>query len=200
MNPIKNHIKVKCTVPKEVVTAGGIIIPIKESREFGGVKTYNAQKYAPTHGEVVAVGDDCGIKVGDIAMFHYGTEETCKNFGKLERDGDDSYFYLEADRVVCIMRDGKLKPINGWVLARHCEKPKEKTDSGLYIPEVAQKKSDRKFVVVAVPDNYDEVLVGQIIYTEKDCDRPIQSNEYFGIADQDLFKIEIEHILAVELV
>ena len=82
----------------------------------------------------------------------------------------------------------------------YCEKPKEKTDSGLYIPEMAQKKSDRKFVVVAVPDNYDEVLVGQIIYTEKDCDIKVSSNEYFGITDDELFKIETRNILAVELV
>ena len=62
----------------------------------------------------------------------------------------------------------------------------------------AQKKyHDNKFVVIAVPEGYDEVAVGDTILTEKDCDRPIESNELFGELDYDLFKVETKDILAI---
>jgi co-chaperonin GroES (HSP10) len=199
MNASKGFVKIKVEVPKEVVTEGGIILPIEQGHGYAGARNYKEQKYAPTHGVVVSVGGDYGLAEGDVVMFHYNTESICKQQGRVEMDGDDKYLYVEIGNIVCYMRDGKIKPINGWLLARHCEKPKDKTDGGLYIPEMAQKKSDRKFVVEAVPDNYDEVLVGQIIYTEENCDRPVQSNEYFGIVDNELFKIETRHILAVQL-
>jgi co-chaperonin GroES (HSP10) len=200
MKAFNGFVKIKVEVPKEVITEGGIILPIEQGYGYAGARNYQEQKYAPTHGTVVAVGSDCGLKEGDIVMFHYNTESICKQQGRIEKDGDDKYLYVEIHNIVCYMRDGKLKPTNEWILARHADKPKEKTDGGLFIPQSAQKKSDRKFVVVAVPDNYDDVLVGQIIYTQKDCDIPVQTNEYFGIVDNELFKVKIENILAVELV
>ena len=75
-------------MPKEIVTSGGIIIPIEQGAGYAGVKNYQMQKYAPTHGEVVSVGDKTnGILVGDVVMFHFTTEETCKQQGRTEYDG-----------------------------------------------------------------------------------------------------------------
>mgnify|MGYP003345625286 CR=1 FL=1 len=198
MTPIKGYIKVKIETPKEVVTAGGIIIPIEQGRGYAGVKNYQQQRFAPTHGEVVAVGSDCGVKVGDIAMFHFTTEQTCKQQGRIESDDDSRYFYIEADKIVCVKRGDQLLPLDGWIIAEHAEKAQEKTDSGLFIPESAQKTSDRKFKVVAVHDGYEDCEVGDVIYTEKDCDIPIQIDNSFNIVSEKLFKIETKNILAFE--
>ena len=200
MKASKGFVKVKVEVPKEVVTESGIILPIEQGHGYAGARNYQQQKYAPTHGIVASVDEESGLKEGDVVMFHYNIEATCKQQGTVEVDADDKFLYFEVSKVVCYMRDGNIKPINGWVLARHCEKPKEVSDGGIIIPEMAQKKSDRKFVVEAVPDNYDDVLVGQIIYTEENCDIPVQSNEYFGIVDNELFKIETRHIVAVQII
>lgn len=197
MEAFKGFVKVKVDIPKEVVTEGGIILPIEQGRGYAGARNYQEMKYAPTHGEVVSVGGDYGLKEGDVVMFHFTTEQTCKQQGRIEYDGDNKYLFLEADKIVCYKRSDQLKPMNGWLLARHVDKPKEVSDGGIIIPEEARKKSDRKFVVVGVPDGYDEVLVGQVIFTEPDCDRLVANNEYFGIVDNDLFKIETRHVLAV---
>lgn len=197
MEAFKGFVKVKVEVPKEVVTESGIIIPIQQGHGYAGAQNYHEMKYAPTHGEVVSAGGDYGLIAGDIVMFHFTSEQTCKQQGRIEYDGDNKYLFLEAEKIVCYKRGDQLKPMNGWLLARHVDKPKEVSEGGIIIPEVARKKSDRKFVVVGVPDDYDEVLVGQTIFTEHDCDRPIANNEYFGIVDNELFKIETRHVLAV---
>lgn len=198
MNANGKFIKVKIEAPKEVITAGGIIIPIEQGAGYAGVKNYQMQKYAPTHGKVVSVGDKSkGIQVGDVVMFHFTTEETCKQQGRTEYDGDIKLFYIEADRVVCILRNGELKPTDGWLLARRAEKAKDVTDGGIILTNVVE--SDTKFIVTATHDGYKDCKIGDTIYTEVHCDRPVDSNEYFGITDKDLFKIETKDIVAIQL-
>lgn len=199
MEAFKNHVKVKIDTPKEVVTEGGIIVPIEQGKGYAGAKNYQAQKYAPTHGTVVSVGDNVSdIKVGDTIMFHFTTEETCKQHGRIEQNEDEKFFYVEGTKVMCMLRDGFLLPINGWVLANRAEKAAEKTEGGLIIPEAHRKESDKKFRVVAVPEGYEDCSVGDVIHTEIDCDIPLQANELLGIVPNDLFRINIDNIVAKE--
>ena len=195
----KGRIAVKVDMPKEVVTESGIIIPIEQGRGYGGAKNYNAQRYAPTHGTVDAVADDERIfKKGDLVFFHYNTEQTLKQIGGVYEDADDKWFFMQTEKIVLIKRGEQLLPTEGWVICRPVSAKQEKTEGGILIPESAQKKyHDNKFVVVAVPEGYDEVAVGDTILTEKDCDRPIESNELFGELDYDLFKVETKDILAI---
>lgn len=199
MQAFDNYIKVRVHVPKEVITDGGIIIPIEQGKGYAGAKNYQAQKYAPTHGEVVSVGsgvDD--ISVGDTVMFHFTTEETCKQQGRIEQDGDDKLLYVDGNKVMCVLSGSSLLPINGWVLANRAEKAADKTQGGIIIPEAHRKESDRKFRVVAVPNGYEDVSVGDVIYTEIDCDIPLEANEFLGIVPNDLFRINIDNIVAKE--
>lgn len=199
MEAFNNHIKVLVHSPKEVITEGGIVIPIEQGKGYAGAKNYNASKYAPTHGTVVSVGSGAdGILVGDTVMFHFTTEETCKQQGRIEVDGDNKLFYVDSKKVMCVLRGDSLLPINGWVLANRAEKAAEKTDGGIIIPEAHRKESDRKFRVVSVPEGYDDVSVGDVIYTEIDCDIPLQANEFLGIVPNDLFRINIDNIVAKE--
>lgn len=200
MEAFKDHIKVKIETPKEVVTKGGIILPIEQGREYAGAKNYEQQKYAPTHGEVVSVGGAVtDVLVGDTVMFHFNMELNCKNQGKVESNGSDKFFYLNVDRVMCVLRGDNLLPINGWVLANRAEKAAEKTEGGIIIPEAHRKESDKKFRVVSVPDGYEDCAVGDVIYTEIDCDIPIQANEFLGIVPNDLFRISIDNIIGKEI-
>lgn len=199
MKAFDKYIKVRVHAPKEVITDGGIIIPIEQGKGYAGAKNYQAQKYAPTHGEVVSIGGGVNdIAVGDTVMFHFTTEETCKQQGRIEQDGDNKLLYVDGDKVMCVLRGGNLLPINGWILANRAEKAAEKTDGGIIIPEAHRKESDRKFRVVAVPEGYDDVSVGDVIYTEIDCDIPLQANEFLGIVPNDLFRINIDNIVAKE--
>jgi len=199
MKPSKNHLKIRCDLVKEVVTEGGIVIPIQQGREFAGAKTYKPQLYAPTHGAIESIGEGVtGFEVGDVATFHFTTEETLRQQGKITQEGEYLYFFLEASKVICYERGGIVHPTEGWVLARRAEKPKEVTDGGIIIPEAHRKQSDRKFVVCGVAEGYEDCSVGDVILTEKDCDIPLQPNELLGIKDSDIFRIKTENILAVE--
>jgi len=197
MTPIKNRIVVKIETPKEVITKGGIVLPIEQGREFAGAKNYNAQRYAPTHGVVTDASIRSSCKIGDTVIFHYTTEETCKQWGRIINDEEGKRFIIDEKSVVVIVRDGKMIPTDGWVIARRAEKAKEITDGGIIIPEAHRKESDNKFVIVTVHDGYEDCAVGDVIYTEKDCDRAIESNDLFGILPNDLFKIETKDIVGI---
>lgn len=194
MKLLRKQVLVRVSVPEEVVTESGIIIPIKQGREYAGASNYNQTKYEPTHGEVVEVSDDCSCQVGDIVLFHYNQRATCKQQGRISEDD----LIIEENRLVAIIRDGNLIPTEGWVIARRAEPPKKEVN-GFIVPEAYQKGSDRKFRVVSVHFGYEDCQPGDVIYTEPDCDRSIQANDLFNIIENDLFKIETKDILAVEI-
>lgn len=194
MTPIQKRLIVKIDAPKEIVRESGIIIPIQQGAGYAGAKNYNAQKYAPTHGVVT---DNCAAsscKIGDTVIFHYNTEEMCRQTGRVLEDGR---LVIDESSVVAIVRDGQLIPTDGWLIARRAEKAQEKTDGGIIIPEAHRKESDTKFVVVNIHDGYEDCAVGDVIYTEVHCDRPIESNDLFGILPNDLFKIETKDVVAI---
>lgn len=195
--PSKGRLLVKIDVPKEIIRESGIILPIAQDAHYAGAKNYNMQRYAPTHGTVTQVSASSGCKIGDTVIFHYTTEEMCGQMGRVIEDETGKYFIIDESGVVAIVRDGVLLPTDGWIIARRAEKAKEKTDGGIIIPEAHRKESDTKFVVVNVHEGYEDCAVGDVIYTLKDCDRPIESNELFGILPNDLFKIETKDIVAI---
>lgn len=194
MKLLRKQILVRVEVPEEVVTESGIIIPIKQGREYAGASTFSQTKYAPTHGEVIEAAEGCSAKVGDTVLFHFNTQQNCKNWGAVV--GED--LIVDEDKIVAIVRGGDIIPTDGWLIARRAEKAKEKEGS-IYIPETHRKESDTKFVVVSIHDGYEDCKVGDVIYTQRECDRPIQANDIFNILPNDLFKIETKDILAVEL-
>lgn len=197
MTPIQNRLVVKIEVPKEVVRESGIIIPIQQGRGYAGAKNYNAQRYAPTHGVVTEISATSSCKIGDTVIFPYITEELCGQMGRIIENENGKHFIIDEGTVVVILRDSKVTPADGWIIARRADKAKEVTDGGIIIPEAHRKESDTKFVVVEVHEGYEDCKVGDVIYTDKDCDRPIESNEIFGILPDDLFKIETKDIVAI---
>lgn len=79
MNPAAKHIKIRCDLVKEVVTEGGIVIPIQQGREFAGAKTYKPQLYAPTHGTVEGIGE--GVTGFEVGMWLHFTSPQRKHSG-----------------------------------------------------------------------------------------------------------------------
>jgi co-chaperonin GroES (HSP10) len=188
MKLLNNEILVGVKIETEKVSEGGIIMPLNVAT------IYQPQAFAPTSGEVLDVSENVnGIQVGDTVFFHYNTLKNCEQQGRALKEDE---IILQADRVIVILRNGELIPTDGWILATSAEPPQEKIGS-IIVPEAYQKISDKKFKVVGVPSGYDDCKVGDIILTQPDCDRPIESNELTSILPKGLFKIETKDIDAI---
>lgn len=81
----------------------------------------------------------------------------------------------------------KLRPINGRIFVKPFE-PKEKTSSGLYIPDTAKEKLREGQVLAKAEDATDEVVVGDhVIYKEfGGTDVIIEGEDYILLTEDDL--------------
>lgn len=81
----------------------------------------------------------------------------------------------------------KLRPINGHILVKPFES-KEKTSSGLYIPDTAKEKLKEGEVIAMAKDATDEVVVGDhLIYKEfGGTEVKIEDEDYILLAEDDL--------------
>jgi len=188
MKLLNNEILVGVKIETEKVSEGGIIMPLNVAT------IYQPQAFAPTSGEVLDVSENVnGIEIGDTVFFHYNTLKNCEQQGRALKEDE---IILQADRVIVILRNGELIPTDGWILATSAEPPQEKIGS-IIVPEVARKIRDNKFIVHSVHQGYTDCAVGDVIYTEKDCDIPLEVNELVSKLEKGLFKIETQNIVAV---
>ena len=81
----------------------------------------------------------------------------------------------------------KLQPINGRILVKPF-KAKEKTASGLYLPDTAKEKLREGEVVAKAKDATDEVVVGDcLIYKEYGgTEVKIEGEDYILLTEDDL--------------
>lgn len=81
----------------------------------------------------------------------------------------------------------KFRPINGHIIANPL-KAKDKTSSGIYIPETAQEKLQEGKVIAVAKDATDEVTVGDhIIYKEfSGTQIKLEDIEYILLTEDDI--------------
>jgi chaperonin GroES len=81
----------------------------------------------------------------------------------------------------------KLRPINGHILVKPFN-AKEKTSSGLYLPDSAKEKLREGEVIVKADDATDEVVVGDhLIYKEfGGTEVQIEGEDYILLTGDDL--------------
>ena len=81
----------------------------------------------------------------------------------------------------------KLRPINGRILVKPLES-KEKTSSGLYIPDTAKEKLREGKVLLKADDATDEVVTGDhVIYKEYGgTEIKLEGEEYILLTEDDL--------------
>ncbi len=72
------------------------------------------------------------------------------------------------------------------------EEPKDRTDSGIYIPETAQEKSLKGIVQAVHQDNIGEIAIGDTVYFAKFSTVP------FTVKNQDYMTVKIDDLLAIE--
>ncbi len=80
----------------------------------------------------------------------------------------------------------KIQPINGRILVKPLE-AKDKTSSGIYIPDTAKEKLQEGEVVAVAEDATDEVAVGdRIIYKEfGGTEVEIEGEDYILLTEDD---------------
>jgi chaperonin GroES len=81
----------------------------------------------------------------------------------------------------------KLRPINGHIIVNPL-KSKEKTSSGIYIPETAQEKVQEGNVIAVAKDATDEVTIGDhIIYKEfSGTEIKLEDKIYILLTEEDI--------------
>jgi len=81
----------------------------------------------------------------------------------------------------------KLRPINGRILVKPF-KAKEKTSSGIYIPDTAKEKLQEGEIIALAEDATDEVVVGDhVIYKEfAGTEVKIEGEDYILLTEDDL--------------
>lgn len=103
-----------------------------------------------SHGEVVNVGElrfdkdnyqnmkwktRNELQKGDIAIYYYNAN--CWETGEFYVEGQMVYFFIRYHNIYCVIRDGKIIPVNGYNLIEPIEEnPSEK----LWTPEKKSKK------------------------------------------------------------
>jgi chaperonin GroES len=81
----------------------------------------------------------------------------------------------------------KIKPINGRILVKPLE-GKDKTASGIYIPDTAKEKLHEAEVIALAEDATDEVVVGdRLIYKEfSGTEVNIEGEDYILLTEDDI--------------
>jgi chaperonin GroES len=81
----------------------------------------------------------------------------------------------------------KIKPINGRILVKPVE-GKDKTSSGIYIPDTAKEKLHEAEVISLAEDATDEVVAGdRIIYKEfSGTEVKIKGEDYILLTEDDI--------------
>ena len=81
----------------------------------------------------------------------------------------------------------KLKPINGRIVVKAFE-AKERTSSGIYLPDTAKEKLHQGEVIAVAKDATDEIMVGDhVIYKEfAGAEVKIEAEDYILLTEDDL--------------
>ena len=81
----------------------------------------------------------------------------------------------------------KIRPINGRILVKPAE-GKDKTSSGLYIPDTAKEKLHEAEIIAIAKDATDEVVVGdRVIYKEfSGTEVNIEGEDYVLLTEDDI--------------
>lgn len=166
-------------MPRTVLHDFILIKTIPEAEKIGSIeiskeaRSFEPDKWRSRSGTVILPGIKVNnIQEGDTIYFHYLTLENARQHrqGCLIQDENDMYALVSASSVYFAVRDGDFVPMNGYTIAEPCVTPKEKTDSGLYIPDIVDQESDVIFKVVK-----SEVCEpGDKIITAGDCNVPIE--------------------------
>lgn len=170
-------------------TKGGLIVSSIANKEAA----------YPRYGTVISIANGCKhTMVGDTAFFNYLTIHQCRLEGaSFELESGDAYIFLSELNIHFLVRNGKYVMINGWCLMRPVMKSSDDVVIGGIIVEAAPVSThypDRA-IMVAKPDDYTMVEIGDLCALERDCDIPVEY-EYNETIER-LFRVAQQNIVAV---
>lgn len=183
--------------------------------------SYETEKHSQTVGKVVKICDNLfyhkklipshpwkvpmELQEGDIAIFHFLSVSNSKKMGHVMDEDNKRYVFMPYSEIFCAIRDGKVVPVNGWILVEPEEK--ELPQTTFVIPEMAKGKSETRGTVLyagaPVEDykDYDyghdpEVNVGDKITFKRLDAIPLQY-EFHNLLGKTLYRMQRKDVLAI---
>lgn len=138
--PIKDTVKLKVLIPKEIKTASGIILPNAQQiqKHFDGIQTYNAEVLEIPESAREMFKDK--LEVGDIVVFDklggYGAPTIGEDYIKLV---SISALLMKKENVKDSIATATA--LGERVIIR-LDKAQEQTESGIYVPQNASLASN----------------------------------------------------------
>jgi co-chaperonin GroES (HSP10) len=193
VRPLRDYVKVKVELPKEIKTTSGIVLAnsTKLSEYFTDIEIYE--------GEVLELSPNaekkCNgfFKVGDKVIFDRLSEVT------ISTEGDDFIKLVEVGMLI-LKNSGEFaefnidsfKPYKDRVIVE-VEPFSNMTKGGIIIPDTAKRdsvldRSLRKGIIKSVSDDVDEVVAGDKVIFHDACGVPISvgKKEYRVLVRYDL--------------
>lgn len=136
------------------------------------------------------------IEVGDrILIYHFTFSDG--NGDKVKpiytKDGVEYYSVNYEECFFILDKEGEIvRPIGTYLLCQHIEEPlEEKTESGIFIPEMARnttKRDDKKLLVLHA-GNCEEVSVGDVIFAKYHYEITINKKKYIRIKEENILGV-----------
>ncbi|MGD0340526.1 MAG: hypothetical protein ABSA76_02295 [Bacteroidales bacterium] len=197
--------------------------------------TFNPEMHCTVTGEVYGIPShlqftgqanigmpwDCDmeLKYGDKVVVYYLSIVNALNRKdpKCVYEGDDRFVLIPYDRIYATMRDGKITPINGYVLTEEVENPaimeertrmekmglkqiilrKNSITNVVYSRVKYLGKPNRRYTEDDHTDEGVDIAVGDIIISKKVSDIPMQYSLHQKINQgEKLFRIQRRNIFA----
>jgi len=173
--------------------------------------TWEKEQHACTSGTVVGLPDrvrypkpyngKLEIEIGDEVIFNYLDYSNCKSNGSIDKDGN---MFLPYDYLYLAIRKGEIKMLNGFIVVEGIKDDRDKTEGGIYLPEMSKKTSEQSGIVRYIGDplddgfTYEEIKVGDTVVFAEHHSIPLQYQMHQIIdKDKTLYKIKWSDLLAV---
>lgn len=160
------------------------------------------------------------IKIGDKVIIYYLSVINAlkKDTQRYLFEGDDRYIFVSYEFIYALIRDGKIIPVNGYVLIEPCENPEVTRQRevmkkiGLEMVEIGDKRNsnevifgrvkytsvpNRQYVDENSSDEGVDIAVGDVVIIRKTHDIPLQYDLHAKIdGGAKYYRVQRRNILA----
>lgn len=126
---LNNYLMVKLDPPNDSITT-------KNGNKLYVDNTFEPDKHTVVLGTIIAVPQHLGtknmpwttdmeIKLGDRVLMYYLAVQNClrKEIKRYAQESQDTYIFISYSNVYATIRDGKVIPVNGYLLVEPIENP-----------------------------------------------------------------------------
>lgn len=223
-----NRVMVKLDPENNVIkTKSGLVLNIDVSFEpekhmvlLGEVTALPTQLTYHKSGKFMPWKTHVEIKLGDRVIMYYLAVQNCLSKERKwhVREGEETWIFITYNNIYAVIRDGKIIPINGYILVEHIEDPvwenkkKYYEEKGIDIPDLRELskthctygkvvyigKMNELYSNKSMMDSHIVVKAGDNIIMKKVRDIPLEYEYHTKLhGGRKLFRMQRHDILAI---